>query len=144
MSENQNKMASRIIIPICLWICHRDCLSITHKHWLIVDTMVFLIDLYFTLRSGQSTNSASQISCLNHQEAYLFGLSRGCVKDKARCKHIREVPKEVVYYSNQGNPSQSFVCFHKEYLCHGPPSYVSVYSTPLKVPKSEIWFFWRL
>ena len=119
-----------------------------HSAQALVDTMVFQMGLYFALRSGQEHRRLryhpSQVTLFEPPggRAYLVYQEDVSKTNQGGIKHMKKVPKEVVHYSNQSDPSRCFVRLYKEYLRHGPPDWPdsAFYLTPLKVTKGEVWF----
>ena len=104
-------------------------LFVDHSAQALVDMMVFqmAMGLYFALRSGQEHRRLryhpSQVTLFEPPggSAYLVYPEDVSKTNQGGIKHMKKVPKEVVHYSNQSNPSWYFVRFYKEYLCHAPP-----------------------
>ena len=119
-----------------------------HSAQALVDTMVFQMSLYFALRSGQEHRRLryhpSQVTLFEPPggRGYLVYQEDVSKTNQGGIKHMKKVPKEVVHYSNQSDPSRCFVHLYKEYLRHGPPDWPdsAFYLTPLKVTKGEVWF----
>ena len=119
-----------------------------HNAQVLVDTTVFQMRLYFTLRSGQEHRHLQywsyQVTLFEPPDghAYLVYQEDTSKTNQGGIKHMKKVPKELVHYANQSDSSRCFVHLYKEYLRHVPPNWPdpAFYLTPLKQPKGDIWF----
>ena len=90
-----------------------------HSAQALVDTMVFQMGLYFALRSGQEHRRLryhpSQVTLFEPPggRAYLVYQEDVSKTNQGGIQNMKKVPKEVVHYSNQSNPSRCLERFYK-------------------------------
>ena len=117
-----------------------------HSPQSLVDTMLFLCDVKFALRSGEEHRSlqVSQFTlthCANGslQLEYTENYSKNNAGGLA---HRKVQPKHVVHHANDAYPKRCLVRLYQTYMSYQPSVAKSnaFYLTPLKKPKGNVWY----
>ena len=115
--------------------------------------MIFLCGMHFALRSGQEHRTlkisqfelvkpASEPPYIIYYENFYIIYYEKFSKNNSEGLSSRKVkPKQVIHHSNMKNPSRCLVNLYQKYLEHRPDvKETSFYLTPLKKPKSTVWY----
>ena len=125
-----------------LW--HKGLLG-DHTPQILVDTMVYLIGLYFAFRSGDDhrklRHNPSQLQLIEPPNAAAYLLYREDVSktNQGGIKHRKVIPKEVVHHANVNNPERCLVRLYNSLCPKNRPDH-AFYLTPLANPKSNCWY----
>ena len=89
-------------------------------------------------------NQQLQLQEIEHGQLSLTYRENISKNNTGGIKHRKLEPKVVTNYENKENPSRCFIAMYKKYVYHCLPQSErktnAFYLTPLKKPKSEIWF----
>lgn len=110
----------------------------------LVDTMIFLCDLHFALRSCNKHRSLDmqhlKITCSDGGQPQLEYTENSSKNNSGGLAHRKIKPKHVVHHVNKSNPKRCLVMLFQKYVSHHPPENSIFYLTPLKKPKGDIWY----
>ena len=112
------------------------------------DTMVYLIGLFFALRSceehRQLRHQPSQFQLEEPPRGTQYLLYKEDISktNQSRLKQWKLIPKEVVQYANETNSARCLVRLYKLYNALCPPDRPdhAFYLAPLTRPKENCWF----
>ncbi|XP_011405518.1 PREDICTED: uncharacterized protein KIAA1958-like [Amphimedon queenslandica] len=114
---------------------------------IILDTMVFMCGVYFTLRSRQEHRDLrfSQIKLKEIDGKKCLVFTENTSKNNAGgLKHQKATPKTVTHYENKHDTSKCFIQYYQIYIKHCPPLALekdsAFYLTPLKKAKGDLWY----
>ena len=118
-----------------------------HTPQVLIDTMVYCMDLYFALRSGEEHRRLhyrpSQIELVTTPNGKEFLIYKEDISknNQAGLKQRKLAPKEVVQYANDDNPTCCPVRLYKLYISRCPcdRSDNAFYLAPLNRPKGNCW-----
>ena len=114
----------------------------------LLHTLVYMVGLYFALRSGSEHRRLryvpAQIQLIEkpHSRPYLI-YQEDISKTNQGGLHSRtKQPKEVIHYANTKNPERCFIHIYKTYMSRCPSDRPAgaFYLQPLSKPKSDTWF----
>ena len=119
-----------------------------HSPKVLVNTLVYLIGLYFALRSGEEHRrlryNPSQINVVNEEgkAPYIVYNEDISKTNQGGLKSRKLVPKRVIHHSNVQNPQRCLVRLFIKYsqLCPKNRPDGALYLTPLKSPTQNCWF----
>ena len=117
-----------------------------HSPQVLLDTLVYLCGLYFALRSGQEHRNLqfTQFKLVEQTDSpsCLVYTENASKNNKGGIAQRKVAPKEVTHYANTDMSQRCLVRLFKEYCRHCPPDCkpTAFYLTPLRKPKSTIWF----
>ena len=114
----------------------------------LLHTLVYMVGLYFALRSGSEHRwlwyAPAQIELIEkpHSRPYLI-YQEDISKTNQGGLHSRtKQPKKVIHYANTTNPYRCFIHIYKTYMskCPSDRPAGAFYLQPLQKPKCDIWF----
>ena len=114
----------------------------------LLHTLVYIVGLYFTLRSGSEhrwlryTPVQIQLIEKSHSHPYLI-YQEDISKTNQGGLHSRtKQPKKVIHYAITTNPDRCFIHIYKTYMlkCPSDRPAGAFYLQPLQKPKGDIWF----
>ena len=114
----------------------------------LLHTLVYMVGLYFALRSGSEhrrlRHTPAQIQLIEkpHSRPYLI-YQEDISKTNQGGLHSRtKQPKKVIHYANTTNPDRCFIHIYKTYMskCPSDRPAGAFYLQPLQKPKGDIWF----
>ena len=117
-----------------------------HSPQVLLDTMIFLCGIHFALRSGAEHRDLqiSQFELLQqtNQPDSLIYMENVSKNHSGGLAHRKVQQKRVIHHSNTVNPSRCLVQLYQTYIkrCPQDRNTEAFYLTPLKKPKSDIWF----
>ena len=119
-----------------------------HNPHALLNTVVFMVGLYFALRSGdehrQLRHSPCQIQLIEKpgERPYLLYTEDRSKNNPGGLKGRKHKPKVVPHYGNTDNPDRCFVRIFKKYraLCPVDRPNNAFYLTPLTKPSDTCWF----
>ena len=117
----------------------------------LLHTLVYMVGLYFALRSGSEHRrlwyTPAQIQLIEklHSRPYLIYQEDISKKNQGGLHSRTKQPKKVIYYANTTNPDRCFIHWHISYKTYMSkcPSFrpaSALYLQPLQKPKGDIWF----
>ena len=113
----------------------------------LLDTMVYMAGLYFSLHSGQEHRNLrlSQIRVVDRcpeSMPYLEYTENISKNHPGELKHRKLSPQKLCHYGNCERPERWFVHLFKLYCSHHPPNVKddAFYFTSLKNPHTAIWY----
>lgn len=119
-----------------------------HTPQALLDTMVYMIGLYFALRSGREhrelhfTNSQIQVIQREGERSYLVYTEDSSKNHPGGLRGQNVNRKIVKHHENTDNPKRCFVRLFMKYraLCPLNPKRNAFYFQPSKKPKEKVWF----
>ena len=121
-----------------------------HSPQVLFDTIVYMVGLYFALRSGNEhrrlRHNPSQLQVIEPPDGRAYIIYREDVSktNQGGLNSCRKKPKEVVHYANTTNPERCFIQLFKVYnsRCPSdrPDNALYFLLKPLSTPKGHIWY----
>lgn len=119
-----------------------------HSPQILLDTIVYMVGLYFALQSGNEhrklRHNPSQLQVVEPPDGHVYIIYREEISktNQGRLNSRRKKPKEVMHYANTTNPARCFVCLFKLYnsRCSSDRPDNTLYLKPLSQPKGDIWY----
>ena len=113
-----------------------------HSSQVLLDTMLYLCGICFAMRSGEEHRNLKitqfQLVKPKGSPSHLIYYEN---YSKYNSSHRKVPPKQVVHYENQENSTRYLVRLYKKYLSYHPETEeTAFYLTPLKKPKSNVWY----
>jgi len=119
-----------------------------HSPQVLLDTIAYMVGLYFALRSGNKhrrlQHNPSQLQVIEPPDGRAYILYR---EDISKTNHgglssQRKKLKEVVHYANTTKPGSCFIRLFKLYNSRCPSDQPdnALYLKPLLTPKGHIWY----
>ncbi len=143
-----NKKKANVITVEMEDILWRKRLLGDHSPQVLSDTMVYLVGLFFALRSGEEhrrlRHNPPQITLIEPPGGtpYLVYKEDVSKTNQAGLRQRNLVPKEVVHHANMACPDRCLVRIYKLYndLCPLNRPDGAFYLAPLACPKERCWF----
>ena len=119
-----------------------------HSPQVLLDTIVYMVGLYFALRSGNEhrrlRHNPSQLQVIEPPDGRAYIIYREDISktNQGGLNSRRKKPKEVVHYANTTNPERCFIRLFKVYNSRCPSDRPdnALYLKPLSTPKGHIWY----
>ncbi len=96
----------------------------SHNSRVLVDTMVFMVGVYFALRSGEEHRQLrfSSVQLTEKPKAILYLLYTESVSknNPGGLKHRKVTTKQVTHHANTDRPDRCFIELYKQYRSHRP------------------------
>lgn len=117
-----------------------------HDPQSLLNTMIFMNDLYFALRSGDEHRNLRHSSCqisIVEERAYLEYREDISKNHPGGLKGRKVKPKVVTHHENLDNPARCFVRLFKKYreLCPKDVPPKAFYPKALQKPREDCWYF---
>ena len=109
----------------------------------LIDTIFYMCGLYFALRSGQEHRQLllNQVELLENGEQSCIVYTENVSKNNpGGLQHRKVKAKQVTQYANLDNPECCFITLFKKYCSRRPSGLPHFYLTPIKGPKTNIWY----